>query len=168
MNGPVLDTARFVLRPLMLDDANARYLSWFGDAGAVHIEAQKTTRSLDDLRAYVADKIGRPDVVFLAIIDRATRQHVGNIKFEPVDREQGYTVFGILIGEPAFRGKGLAAEVIAASGAWLKEQGVSEILLGVAVTNNAAIRAYEKAGFRIGTTPHLPELDGVHRMILTL
>lgn len=168
MNGILLGTDRFTLRPLQIEDANERYLSWFSDSGASRIAAQKTTRSLADLQGYIADRIGRPDVVFLGIFERATQRHIGNIKFEPVDRQGGYAVFGILIGDAAFRGKGVAAEVIAATGLWLKGQGVREIVLGVDIDNASAIRAYEKAGFHVGETPHIPALAGIHRMILTL
>lgn len=168
MDGPVLETDRFILRPLGLSDVNERYLSWFSGADAENISAQKTTHTLQDLRTYVADKVGRPDVAFLAVIDQATQRHIGNIKYEPVDRETGHAVLGIFIGDEAFRGKGVAVEVITASGRWLKGLGIREIVLGVDVENVAAIGAYEKAGFRIGSTPHLPVLDRVHRMILTL
>jgi ribosomal-protein-alanine N-acetyltransferase len=166
--GAVLETARFKLRPLELADANERYLSWLGGAGATYITASRTTQSLADLRSYVASKIDRDDILFLAIIDRVSGQHVGNLKFEPVDRGEGYAVFGILIGEADFRGRGVAAEVIAASAAWLKAQGIGQILLGVQAENQRAVRAYEKAGFVIGATPHLPASEGVRQMILRL
>jgi RimJ/RimL family protein N-acetyltransferase len=166
--GAVLETARFTLRPLELADANERYLSWLGGAGATYITASKTTQSLADLRSYVAGKIDRDDILFLAIVDRASGRHVGNLKFEPVDRLQGYAVFGILIGEADFRGQGVAAEVIAASAAWLRTEGIRQILLGVHAENQSAVRAYEKAGFVVGETPHLAPSEGVLHMALGL
>lgn len=81
-------------------------------------------------------------MLFLGIFERATQRHIGNIKFEPVDRQAGYAVFGILIGDADFRGKGVVAEVIAASSVWLKWQGLREIVLGVDMDNEPAIRAY--------------------------
>ena len=44
---------------------------------------------------------------------------IGNIKYEPVNSEIGYAVMGILIGEADLRGKGVAAEVLSESVAWL-------------------------------------------------
>jgi [ribosomal protein S5]-alanine N-acetyltransferase len=166
--GPVLETARFTLRPLELADANEHYLGWLGGTGATYITASKTTRSLDDLRSYVAGKIDRDDILFLAIVDRASGRHVGNLKFEPVNRRQGYAVFGILVGEADFRGQGVAAEVIAESATWLRAQGITQILLGVHAENQSAVRAYEKAGFVVGATPYLPPSEGVQHMVLTL
>ncbi|MGV8951945.1 MAG: GNAT family N-acetyltransferase [Cypionkella sp.] len=165
---PVLQTERFVLRPLGLADVGERYLSWFGDPAAARISAQATTRGLEDLRRYVADRIDRLDVLFLGIFERSSLLHVGNIKFEPVDREQGYAVLGIFIGEAAYRGKGITAEVIATCGGWLKAEGIREVVLGVEMDNHGAIRAYEKAGFRISDTDRLPVTPNVHRMVLTL
>lgn len=167
-SGPVLETERFTLRPLQVDDANEHYLSWFQDPGTDNIEAKQTTRSLADLQLYVSEKIARPDVVFLGVFERGSQLHVGNVKFEPVDRDKGYAVFGILIGMEEFRGKGVAGEVIRSCAKWLKEQGVHEIVLGVSTDNTPAIRAYKKAGFQIGDTEHLPEMQGVNRMILVL
>ena len=41
-------------------------------------------------------------------------------KHEPVIRDEGRAELGVLIGDPAFRGKQVFAEVLAASTAWLK------------------------------------------------
>lgn len=168
MTYPVLDSERFVLRPLALADVGERYLSWFSDPAATRILARATTHTLNDLRRYLMAKIDRPDVLFLGIFERSSLLHVGNIKFEPVDREKGYAVLGIFIGESSFRGSGVTAEVVAACSPWLKAEGVREIVLGVEMNNAGAIRAYEKAGFRIGETKHLPVTPQVHRMILGL
>ncbi|MET3900829.1 ribosomal-protein-alanine N-acetyltransferase [Devosia sp. UYZn731] len=165
---PVLETNGFILRPLQVTDVTQRYLSWFSGARAQHIVASATTRTLEDLQAYVIDKLARPEVVFFGIFSRDTGLHIGNVKFEPVDQQAGYAVFGIFIGDADFRGRGVAAEVIAATAVWLKQLGIAQILLGVDAENKAAVRAYEKAGFVVGKTPHLDEQAGVHRMIMRL
>lgn len=168
MHSPTLETDRFILRPLRPEDANEHYLSWFQDPGTDNIEAKQTTRSLADLQLYVCEKIARPDVVFLGIFERGSRLHVGNVKFEPIDVQRGYAVFGILIGMADFRGKGVAGEVIGACARWLRQIGLREIVLGVSTDNPSAIRAYLKAGFQIRPTEHLPQVDGVNIMVLTL
>ena len=104
---------------------------------------------MDSLRKYVKEREGRDDVLFLAIFTRNGHKHIGNIKYEPVDLVNGYAVVGMFIGEREWRGKGVAAEVIRHSSAWLQQTwGIREILLGVAKDNHAAISAYEKAGFK--------------------
>jgi [ribosomal protein S5]-alanine N-acetyltransferase len=153
-----LSTDRFHLRELTEADATMRYLGWFGDVDTARfIEGTKTATDLEALRAYVRSKMGRDDVLFLGIFDKATGQHVGNIKYEPLISEVGCAMLGVLIGDTAYRGKGVASEVILASSAWLKRnRGIAQIVLGVHAENTAAISAYERIGFQVGDTPLIP------------
>jgi ribosomal protein S18 acetylase RimI-like enzyme len=58
---------------------------------------------------------------------------------------------GFMYVEPAYRGKGVNQLIIDALKTWAKSKDLSELRLDVYTTNDAAIRAYEKAGF----TPYL-------------
>ena len=153
-----IETSRFHLRELTVDDASDRYLGWFADPDAAkYISAAAQTHQLGELRDFIRARAGRRDVLFLGIFDRPSGLHVGNIKYEPVDEAAGYAVMGMLIGEPDFRSRGVAREVLDATGAWLRDhRNIHEIVLGVHEDNLAAIRAYQRAGFRIESTPHLP------------
>jgi RimJ/RimL family protein N-acetyltransferase len=158
--GTRIETERFVLRELTPADVSERYLSWFGNPEArSNISAAATTTKLDDLRAYIAERLDRPDVLFLGIFDKAAGAHIGNVKYEPVDSVKGYAIMGILVGDPDYRGRGVAPEVLAASGEWLRDhRDIREIALGVLKSNTAAIRAYEKVGYRVATTQHIPHV----------
>ena len=150
-------TPRFQLRELCETDATPRYLGWLANSAAQRfIAAAQHTHELAALAEYVRQRVNRPHVLFLGIFDQASGLHIGNIKYEPVDPAQGYAIMGILIGDPDYRGKGVAAEVLGASALWLKHhRAVRQILLGVSVDNPGAIRAYKKAGFAGVDTPHL-------------
>lgn len=150
-------TERCRLRPLTIDDATPEYLAWFRDPEVMRtIGAAASTVSLEDLRAFIDARDDRPDVLFLGIFSAADGTHIGNIKYEPIDDAAGYAIMGILIGNPAWRGRGIAQEVLRASAAWLAaHRGIREILLGVSKDNPAAVRAYETVGFRAGKSPHL-------------
>jgi ribosomal-protein-alanine N-acetyltransferase len=154
----VIETDRFVLRPLTEADATERYWQWLQDGDArKYIAAAPSTRDLSDLRSYIAARVHRADVLFLGIFDKATGQHVGNIKYEPVDSARGFAIMGVLLGEPDYRGTGVVPEVLKATAGWLKaNRGIREIVLGVAAENQAAIRAYEKVGFQLAPTPFIP------------
>ena len=93
--------------------------------------------------------------------------HVGNIKYQPVNSQKGYAVMGVLIGDPAYRGLGVASETVKESAIWLKRhRDINQIVLGVDKKNEAAIRAYKKAGFQIASTPHIPMCaDNVATMV---
>lgn len=49
--------------------------------------------------------------------------------------------------DPAFRKKGIGLRLISAAEEHLRKKGISSIRLEVAITNSAAIKLYEQAGF---------------------
>lgn len=165
-----ITTARFRLRPLQPQDATERYSQWLDDAVASRfIEAARQPHDANHLRQYIEDRIGRRDVLFLGIFARHERTHIGNIKYEPVSEKEGFAVMGILIGEPAWRGLGVAEEVITASARWLRtNRNVWEIILGVMREHHSAIRAYEQIGFRIGPSTHVPARPEILTMVWRL
>lgn len=165
-----IETARFVLRELTVDDVSARYLGWLSDSAAKKwIVTAETTRGLADLREYVRQRVGREDVLFLGIFSKVGSLHIGNIKYEPVLRDEGRAELGVLIGDPAFRGKHVFSEVLAASAAWLKlHRQIRRIYLGVERENLPAVNAYRNAGFV--EEPALPQASasGALRMVLNV
>ena len=148
---PSIETWRFYLRPITTADVSDEYLGWIRDQTSNRfIETASSSHDLDSLRSYVAQRQGNSDVVFFGIFVRSTDEHIGNIKFEPMDRLAGSTTMGILIGKQAWRGKGVAGEVLEACAHWLyEEHGISKISLGVDPSNTAGVKAYLKAGFRL-------------------
>ena len=168
--GVEISTERFELRELRVEDVTTRYLSWFDDAAtAKYITAAAHTRDLSDLRTYVRDRAGREDVLFLGVFAKATREHIGNIKYEPVDVERGYAVMGVMVGDADYRGKGVTAEVLTASAGWLRDhRDISQIVLGVSRENHAAIRAYEKVGFVAADSVYVRTAGGSMTMTWSL
>ena len=91
---------------------------------------------------------------------RETGNHIGNIKYEPIDFENKVAVMGILIGEKDWRGVGVASEVIKSSSEWLNKQyDINHIALGVDSKNIAAIKTYKKIGFKNKQTPCITITD---------
>lgn len=154
----LIQTERFLLKALTEEDVSDRYLGWLkSEEVRSFITAAQRTSTLSSLREYVRTNSARPDTLFLGIFGKDNNLHVGNIKYQPVDSQKGYAVMGILKGDPAFRGLGVALEAIKGSATWLKtNRKINQIVLGVHKGNGAAIRAYEKVGFKIAATPHIP------------
>jgi [ribosomal protein S5]-alanine N-acetyltransferase len=154
----VISTPRFLLRPLTVEDATERYSAWFSDeTAAAYIAAASAAHRLADLQQYIAARAGREDVLFLGIFAKGSGEHIGNIKYEPVSVSGRFAVMGILIGEKAWRGKGVAEETILASANYLHERhGIATIFLGVHKSNAAARTSYEKAGFRVTANAPFP------------
>lgn len=150
MTPPTLETDRFILRGLRTDHVTPRYASWLNpETARMGIAAARQPQSLDSLREFIAAREGSPDVAFFGIFTKIDDEHIGNVKFEPIDRVEKYAVVGILVGEKTWWGKGVTAEVFRVTARWLRDShGIQEIVLGVMKDNLLARRSYEKVGFR--------------------
>ena len=69
-----------------------------------------------------------------------------------------YAHLGFMFVLPAYRGQGLNQRLIEALTAWVRSKGVKEVRLEVYTQNTAAVRAYEKAGFKAILTEMRKEL----------
>ncbi len=145
-----IETRRLLMRPLETSDVGDTYLNWFKDPDVNRfITAAVASPSREDLENFILARRNRKDVLFLGIFLRETGEHIGNIKFEPLDQQAGYAILGILIGDSDWRGKGIAREVIEASCNWLARHcHLRKIYLGVDRRNYSAIYAYQKIGFQ--------------------
>ena len=147
----VINTERFQLRTLTVKDATDKYLSWFNESlkFSKYISFAQKKVNIGDLIQYIENRENREDVLFLAIFTDDS-QHIGNIKYEPINFENRSATMGILIGEKEWRGKGVASEVIKRSSEYLKENfGIKNINLGVDKNNIPAITAYKKMQFKV-------------------
>ena len=161
MKNVLMESERFFLRTLIEDDVNARYLEWInGSDKSQYINYTNQNRTVDEISTFVTERVNSDTVLFLGIFVRESGEHIGNIKYEPIDFKKSYAIMGILIGEKNWRGRGVAAEVIIKSSTWLHEKyGVRQFILGVNTGNVWAIRAYKKVGFRQKQTPMLSAMD---------
>lgn len=73
---------------------------------------------------------------------------------KPFLKHERHGYLGLIYVEPEYRGRGLAQRVIGVLKDWCRANGLTELRLEVYVQNDAAVRAYEKAGF----TPHVIEM----------
>jgi len=164
-------TDRFNLRILTTDDVSQDYLEWFTDETVLrYIVSARDNQTIDKLKRYVADKYSRSDCMLFGIFTHDTSEHIGNLKFEPIDLIEKYAMMGILIGSPCWRNRGVGAEVLRYMSSWLRyELDLNKLLLGVEKHNVAAIKSYEKAGFVQQSTPFLqPHPDYGISMVLDL
>ena len=68
-------------------------------------------------------------------------------KAKPYQRFEQYCYLGFMYVLPEWRGQGINQQILDGLTEWSKKQGLNEIRLQVYADNDAAIRAYEKAGF---------------------
>ncbi|RHW75965.1 GNAT family N-acetyltransferase [Colwellia sp. RSH04] len=149
-----INTQRFYLRELTEKDVGPRYLSWLQD----NITSKFITYrqdNINDLKAYVRAHLLASEVLFLGVFCKETDEHIGNLKFDNINN--GQAVMGILIGEPDWRGRGVAKEILPASMDYLhNKRKVDLVYLGVGKKNIPAILAYEEVGFISCNSPPFP------------
>ena len=163
---PFLAGARVCLRPLERADVNARYAAWLNDAEVTrYLEVGTFPTSLVELEAFYAAAAVRRDQVLLAIVDRETDRHVGNIKLGPIDWVHRRATLGILVGDKAAwgRGTGTSATRLMVEYAFDRLD-LRRVDLGVYADHAAAIRLYERVGFRVeGRFREDVYLEGAYR-----
>ena len=70
-----------------------------------------------------------------------------------------YAHLGFMFVLPEYRGQGLNQQLIEGLKSWVRSRGIKEVRLQVYTENNAAVRAYEKAGFKQLLTEMRYELE---------
>jgi RimJ/RimL family protein N-acetyltransferase len=72
----------------------------------------------------------------------------GIYRSENIKSKHNATIWGVYV-RPAWRGQGIAQHLVEAGLDWARQQGLKFVKLAVVTTNVAAIRAYQKMGFRV-------------------
>ena len=97
---------------------------------------------------WIRTKVETGDVVQTIICDLATDTPLGSVYIRDIDRHHKKAEYGIFIGEPSARGRGIGT---AAAKQMLRycfeEEGLHRVYLRALSGNEQAIRSYEKAGF---------------------
>jgi RimJ/RimL family protein N-acetyltransferase len=145
----VLRGDRVGLRTLRREDA-ATVAPWFSDLDFLTcLTARALPMSLANEQEWFDQHVKNTnDSVQFAIVELATDRHVGNCGLFDFTRHNAAT-FGIGIGQPDARGKGLGTEatrLVAEYGLFFLN--LHNIRLGVFAFNGRAIAAYRRAGYR--------------------
>lgn len=108
---PFLAGERVLLRALTPEDAAGNYLGWLNDAEVCRYNGHhRYPYTRDQAEAYITSVTGAGGDLVLAVVDRASGEHVGNISIQNLDPLSRVGEFAILMGEKEFWGKGLARE----------------------------------------------------------
>lgn len=137
------------MKTLNADNATEEYCGWLNDPEVNrYLETRQATK--ESIKKYIEEKNKSSDSLFLGIFFKENEKHIGNIKLEPIDFKDYKATMGILIGDKNYWGKGVGTEAVKLIVKYgFENLGLLEINLGVISENKAAIRVYEKAGFRV-------------------
>lgn len=151
MRQPFLIGTKLYLRVLEDADLEGPYLSWLND--------QETTKFLDtgrfpttrrSLEETIQTSAKQTDSLFLAIVDRETDRHIGNIKLGPINWVHRYGSIGILLGDPAYRGKGYGQEAVElVLDHAFTQLGLHKVTAGAYGTHAASLALFKGQGFSV-------------------
>jgi RimJ/RimL family protein N-acetyltransferase len=126
------------------------YARWLSDLRITRtLAAPCKPMTIEREQAWFDGAVASGDVVF-TIYELATLRPIGNVGLHDLDEVLGTAEFGMFIAEPNLWNQGLGTEVTRLMLAYAFDVlGLYNVYLGTYSVNPAAIRAYEKAGFRL-------------------
>lgn len=163
-----LDTD-FYLRGLRASDLDGRWTEWFNDPAVTRFQAKgyyPNTR--ESQRAYYDHLVtSRTDVV-LAIVDRATDTHIGNVGLHHIDMLHRTAVLGIVIGDRSAQGRGIGKRSWKAiTNYGFEVLGLHKVCATIIEGNDASLQCALAAGFQIeGRQVKQIYKSGAHRDLI--
>lgn len=146
---PFIEGKNIYLRQLVESDLKNDYPTWFNDAEVCqHNSHHRFPMMLKDMQIYFDSVISSKDNLILAICDRETDKHIGNVSILDIDLFNQSGEFAIILGDKNFWGKGLgkeAAELIIDHA--FRELNLRRIYCGTLDTNVGMQNLAEKLGF---------------------
>jgi RimJ/RimL family protein N-acetyltransferase len=122
---------------------------WINDRELVQLSAPFRPVDKEAHEHWFAQIQSRDDVEIYGIRLKEDDRLIGTCQLLRIDREHGRCELQIRIGDPAQRGRGRGTEaVMLLLRRAFEGLGLQRVQLDVFETNQAAIRSYEKAGFR--------------------
>lgn len=146
---PVLETDRLLLKPLNKSYLSQNYVDWMNDGEVNRYLESGGDYNLEKLNEYLME-VERNPKYFWAIILKEINKHIGNIKIDPIDPDDFFGEYGIMIGDRNEWGKGIAKEASEkVINFCFNTLNLKKISLGVKKNNFSAISLYKKLGFAI-------------------
>lgn len=150
MTPPLLDTPRLVLRPFVMEDAEAVFA--FGrDPEVVRYTSWHPHQSVADAEAAVQRYLARyeaDDAPNWAAVRRDTGALIGAVGFGSWHREHRRAEIGYMLARSAW-GQGFMPEILRALLRYgFEEMGLHRVEAMVNVPNEASMRVLEKVGMR--------------------
>ncbi|MCK9361079.1 GNAT family N-acetyltransferase [Patescibacteria group bacterium] len=99
------------LRLIQEEDVTDEYRSWFNDPEVCQFnEHHRFPMDRERMREYFENVIKPRHDLVLAICDKVTDAHIGNVALQSIDKTSRHAEYAIIIGNKDFWGKGIAKE----------------------------------------------------------
>jgi RimJ/RimL family protein N-acetyltransferase len=140
------------LEPLDAEyDISREYVTWLNDPAVFQFLGSKFPQTQHTIRRYVEQLV--PPNFIAKIIERESRQHVGNIAMHQFDPTHRTIELGIIIGAAAARGKGYGREACALAVRYAFDHlDVEKVTAGTVHGNDAMKSVFLSLGFKVEGT----------------
>ena len=136
----------FLLKKIRVFDISLDYLKWFKFKTELSFIENKNVHSLTNLKNFVKKNQDK-DSIIIGVFNK-NNKHIGNIKFDKINRNYSSCYLGIIIGDKRYRGKGYSKNIIFGAIQLLKKNfNISHVYLGVNQNNMRARISFFNAGF---------------------
>ena len=100
----------FLLKKIKVFDVSLDYLKWFKFKKELRFIEKKNIHSLINLKKFI--KLNQDkDSIIIGVFNKKNK-HIGNIKFDNINRNDCSCYLGIIIGDKKYRGKGYSKNII--------------------------------------------------------
>lgn len=139
--------AGIYLRPMTYEDTD-RIVAWRNAPEVRQNFIYQELFTREGHEKWIKTQVETGHVIQTIICDLKTDRPLGSVYIRDIDRQHHKGEYGIFIGEPDARGRGIGT---AAARLMLRlcfeEEGLHRVYLRALAENGQAIRSYEKAGF---------------------
>lgn len=146
-----LESDRLSFRPLTATDATQRYADWLNDATVNrYLETRHAEQTVAACESFI-EQCNQDDATHLfGIFEKATGQHIGNVKLGFIHRIYLKGQLSLFIGEKSCWNRGFASEVVKTITAFgFNDLGLERIEAGCYEDNLPSLRIFLKAGYTV-------------------
>ena len=139
---------KIYLRPLEIDDIDVNYNTWLNDPEIVKFNSHgRYPISISVLKEYVNRVTYSDSTIVLAIIDKKTNKHIGNISLQSINLIDRNAEIAFLLGEKSFWSSGIMFE----AGSLLIDHGFNKLNLHrIHCGTSSGNHAMQKLAIKLG------------------
>lgn len=149
MHHPFIVGKKFYLRALEKSDLAGNMFQWANDSDVTHYMFMGAVpNTMERLEGEYEQLLNSKNDVVLAVIDKKTDIHIGNVGLYAINWISRSAEFRIIIGEKDYWNKSYGTEATKLTVEYAFEKlNLNKVWLGVNAEHKGAIKTYEKAGF---------------------
>jgi len=138
------------LRRVNIDDVSGTYVDWLNDPNVNQfLETRHQIQNQGTISEFISTISLNPNAYLLAIIDKKTNHHIGNIKLD-IDTNHSLGIISLFIGNKNYWHKGYAAQAIALISKFgLEVKKLRKLSASAYSQNIGSIKTFQKAGYQI-------------------